>query len=336
VDAPAVLGADTVVQLRRGVAPERVVSVGDPAMRVGHTSERVSWAGYKAHLSVETGAEFIPGLAVSDANAYDGDLALPILRQQQAVGLRPAALIGDRAYSTAEVRVAVAAAGSELVARVPPAAARAGCFSKDAFALELGGPTGPHLTCPAGVVTQEVRPHSRGQVFIFRGATCAACALRARCTTRSPDTMQRRAQGRTVFLHPLEAVLQQARAAAATPHVQALLRQRVAVERRLAHLMRTGLRQARYVSQAKVEAQALATALVVNLRRLGALVASAPPVRDRCEHHARRDAGPRADRVRPYAASAVAAGARSRRARAAGGGRVASIGRAQPAARCRR
>jgi hypothetical protein len=46
-------------------------------------------------------------------------------------------------------------------------------------------------------------------------------------------------------------------------------------------VVRTGLRQARYIGQAKGEAQALATALVVNLHRLGALFAIAPPHRER-------------------------------------------------------
>lgn len=276
-EAPAVrdvLDASTVVQLRRGVAPGRVVSVGDPAMRVGHKSERVSWTGYKAHVSVETGTEFITGIAVSDATAYDGDLALPLLRQQAAIGLQPMALVGDRAYSKAAAREAVAAHGSELVARVPPAAARDGCFSKEAFTVDLVAET---VTCPAGVVTREQRPHTRGHLYVFPGAMCAECALRPRCTPRAPETMRRRRQGRTIILHPLESVLQQARTAEPTPRIQALLRLRVAAERRLAHVMRTGLRQARYVGRAKVESQALATALVVNLRRLAALFAIAPP-----------------------------------------------------------
>jgi IS5 family transposase len=43
--------------------------------------------------------------------------------------------------------------------------------------------------------------------------------------------------------------------------------------------MRMGLRQARYVGSTKVEFQGVASALVVNLRRLGALFSTAPPRR---------------------------------------------------------
>ena len=80
-------------------------------------------------------------------------------------------------------------------------------------------------------------------------------------------------------VHRLEAVLQTGRAVAASPRGQALLALRPMIERRLALLMRRGLRQARYVGRAKVEFQGVATALVTNLRRLGTLFALSPPSR---------------------------------------------------------
>lgn len=180
----AVFDAGIEVQIRRGVAPDRVVSVGDPEMRVGHKSERSYWEGYKAHASVECSYGFLTGVAVSDATAYDGDLAPELLRRQQAAGL-------------------------------------------------------------------------------------------------CPEAMVRSGQGRTITLHPLEPILQAARAAEQTHRVQALLRQRLVAERALAHLMGVGLRQARYVGRAKVEFQALTSALVVNLRRLGSLLCADPTLRGR-------------------------------------------------------
>ena len=278
---PAVPSADvltpgTPVQLRQGVTPDRVVSVGDPAMRVGHKSLHQAWAGYKAHVSVDTATELMTGLTVSSATAYDGDLAPPVLEAQRAVGLTPAALVGDQAYSKAAVRVAVAALGSELIARVPPAGGIPGYFSKDAFTIDVAARS---VRCPAGVETRDLRRRRRGALFVFPAAGCAACALRAQCTPRSAAWIRQRCLGRTVELHPFEAVLQAARAAAETPRVQALLARRTAVERRRALLMRMGLRQARYVGSTKVEFQGVASALVVNLRRLGALFSTAPPRR---------------------------------------------------------
>ncbi len=273
---PAVLQENTQVQIRRGTAPDRIVSVGDPEMRVGHKSESAYWEGYKAHASVECEHEFITAVAVSEASAYDGDLAPTLLEAQRQVGLLPEALVGDQAYSKAEVRCEVERLGSEMVARVPPSPAVKGCFGKDQFAVDLEDES---VTCPAGVQTRRSYPHARGRLFVFPGAVCAACPLRAQCTTRNLEDMRRRGLGRSLAVHPLEAVLQSARAAERTARVQALLKRRSAAERRLAHLMRCGLRQARYRGRVKTEFQAFATALVVNLRRLGALFSASPPVR---------------------------------------------------------
>jgi hypothetical protein len=44
---------DPAPRLRRGVAKDRVLSVVDPQMRVGHKSKRQSWAGYKVHIAEE-------------------------------------------------------------------------------------------------------------------------------------------------------------------------------------------------------------------------------------------------------------------------------------------
>jgi transposase len=268
--APAepVLEAGTEVQIRRGVAEDRVVSVHDPEMRVGHKSERTTWEGYKLHASAEVEHEFLTGIALSNANAYDGDFAPQLLRSQQAIGLCPAAMAGDHAYSKAEARQEVAALGSELVARVPRSSGVAGLFSKEAFHIDLEAGS---VTCPGGVTTRRFHRQNQGRSFRFPGAACARCPLREQCTSRTPQAMQQSGIGRTVWVHPLEALLQAARAAESSPRVHALLTQRPVAERRLAHLMGRGLRQARYRGREKTEFQALCTALVVNLRRLGTL-----------------------------------------------------------------
>ena len=89
--------------------------------------------------------------------------------------------------------------------------------------------------------------------------------------------MRRRGEGRTIAWHALEAVLQAARAAEATPGVQEFLGLRWKVEQRIAHLVRRGLRQARYRGVRKVQFQALTAALVANLMRLGSVWAQDTP-----------------------------------------------------------
>ncbi|MEE9132956.1 MAG: transposase [Gemmatimonadota bacterium] len=160
--------------------------------------------------------------------------------------------------------------GTKIVARVPPRRPGGGRFGKVDFRLDLEART---ATCPAGHTTRGFIARSEGGgSFFFNGALCADCGLRKRCTSKHPEGMRRSGRGRIVTVHPLESVLQQARADEQTSQTQALLALRPIVERSLAHLVARGLRRARYFGTAKVEFQALAIALTVNLARLGKLL----------------------------------------------------------------
>src|SRR5439155_27243083 len=121
------------------------------------------------------------------------------------------------------------------------------------------------VTCPAGQTTRQVHLGSDKQgrarrTFRFATAVCAACPLRPQCTA-SP-------RGRTIEVGPYEAELVAARAAWAEPELRVWHRQRWKVERKIAHLVRLGLRQARYCGQRKLHLQARLAATVANLRRL--------------------------------------------------------------------
>jgi transposase/IS5 family transposase len=266
----SVLSLDAEVQIRQGVAKDRVVSVGDPEMRHGHKSHNRRWDGYKAHVSVTAESEFVTAVEVTAANVHDGKAARELIEGQEQHGLTPEAYVGDMAYSFAELRHWVAEADSEMVAAVPPATTSKGCFSKDAFTVDLEEGT---VTCPAGQTTRRVSQQASGRpIFHFNGQVCAGCTKREACTHKKPEAMRRTGRGRSISLHPLEAVLQHAREIQRTERVQKLLGYRSVVERRISHLMGRGLRQARYRGRPKVQFQALATALVVNLVRMGALV----------------------------------------------------------------
>jgi Transposase DDE domain len=65
-------------------------------------------------------------------------------------------------------------------------------------------------------------------VVKFPATTCASCVLRERCT--------KSAAGRSVSIHPDEALLQELREPQQTPQGRAQLRERVAVEHALSHV----------------------------------------------------------------------------------------------------
>ena len=106
-----------------------------------------------------------------------------------------------------------------------------GRFAKDQFTLDFAA---GQLTCPAGVIM----PFEPGRTVRFPKDTCAACPLRARCTTSS--------HGRSVAIHPDEALLAELRRRQHTPDGRAKLRERVAVEHALAHVGHWQGRRARY------------------------------------------------------------------------------------------
>jgi transposase len=81
-------------------------------------------------------------------------------------------------------------------------------------------------------------PFQPGKTVHFPKTTCAACPLRARCTTSS--------NGRSVSIHPDETLLAELRQRQQTPDGRARLRERVKVEHTLAHIGHWQGRRARY------------------------------------------------------------------------------------------
>lgn len=268
-----VLTAGQEVRIRRGVARDRVMSVHDPEMRHGRKSQQRKWDGYKGHFSVSAESEFVTEVEVTPANVGDADAATGLLEAHRRRGLEPVAVVGDMAYSAAELRAIARAEGTEIVARVPPTPAAGGRFSKDRFTLDLEADV---ATCPAGRTTSRTHRRGKGSQFVFSGADCAACALRTRCTSKAPEKMRSTGLGRTVSVHRRETLLQEARQRQKTEGFRDLHAKRAVVERKIAHLMRRGLRQARYFGVRKTRFQALATALVTNLARLGTVLEAEP------------------------------------------------------------
>ena len=90
------------------------------------------------------------------------------------------------------------------------------------------------------------------------------CPLRPRCVAAKPGT------GRTVQLHPQEALLQQARALQQSEAFVEYRQRRVVVEHRLARLVQLGIRQSRYFGRAKTRFQLYLAATVANLTLVAA------------------------------------------------------------------
>jgi transposase len=237
--------------LRRGVAAERRISIEDAEMRHGRKSRSLLVDGYKRHVLHDLDLGVVRAAGVTPANAPEAtvtaSIAADLAHQSAVLG----ELHIDRAYLS-----------SALVRERPPALAiyckawpvrRGPHFAKTAFTLDWDTHT---LTCPNAVRL----PFTPGGTVQFPADICAACPLRARCTTSR--------HGRSVAIHPDERLLQELRARQQTPLGRAQLRERVAVEHTLAHVGQWQGDRARYVGQRKNLFDLRRVAVVHNLHVL--------------------------------------------------------------------
>jgi transposase len=247
-------------RLKRGVAPDRLISVHDPEMRHGRKSSSQRFNGHKAQVAVDTDSLLITAVEVLPGNAADAEQALEVVEASQtATGCQVEEVIGDCAYGAGETRANFAASGRTLVAKVPEIQNQ-GYFAKTDFHVDLEAGT---CTCPNQQETRDFRPaKDGGGTFFFATETCAACPLRAQCV--------RGRSGRTVQVHPQEALLRQARELQASPAFDAARRRRQVVEHRIARLVQLGIRQARYFGRTKTLFQLCVAAAVANLTLLAA------------------------------------------------------------------
>jgi hypothetical protein len=247
-------------RLKRGVAPDRLISVHDPEMRHGRKSSSHRFNGHKAQVAVDTESQLITAVELLAGNAADAVQALAVVEASEAAtDCQIEEVLGDCAYGSGETRAEFAAAGRALIAKVPDVQNQ-GYFAKTDFTIDLQAGT---CRCPNQQITSDFRStKGGGGMFVFATQTCAACPLRAQCT--------RGRSGRTVHVHPQEALLQQARAFQKSPAFAEFRRRRQVVEHRIARLVQLGIRQARGVGRASTLFQVCLAAAVANLTLLAA------------------------------------------------------------------
>lgn len=242
-------------QIRHGVAEDRRISIEEPEMRHGRKSQSRTINGYKIHLGVDLDTDLVVACAVTPANRPEAEALGPITTDVSSYPERSAVgeLHIDRGYLAADETYQLAANDTEIVSKPWPAATGE-LFSKKDFLIDLKK---KRVTCPAG----HTEPLQLGKVTAFNAATCAACPLRPQCTTSDPQ------RGRHIRVAPDELLQQQLREAASTSTGRRRLRERVAVEHRLAHLSRKQGHRARYKGVRKNLLDVRRYSAVLNLER---------------------------------------------------------------------
>ena len=251
-------------QIGKGTATERIISITDPDMRHGRKSKAQLFNGYKVAVSMEPTSDMILDIANVPASGSDGAHLLPSIRRvEEHADVTVERVMGDGAYGSGENLTACANYPAHPVDLLTPVARpKDGAVDKSAFQIDLEA---GKATCPQGhtVVGQ---PSTLGLeepslLFTFPRADCEACPLFARCV-RSKST------GRSVRTHVYESYLRAQRQRQSTPEFKAEYRTRSRVERKQAELVHHGIRNTRYLGNAKRDLQRLWTGAVVNLKCL--------------------------------------------------------------------
>jgi hypothetical protein len=233
-----------------------VISTVDPDARHTRKSPEARRDGYRAHVAAEPETGLITDEELTQA-AGEQNADAAVAGQMIAREAEAAKVYGDSAYGTGGLRAALAEAGHTAVIKPGPLRpAVTGGFTLDDFTVDAAAGT---VTCPAGLT----RPISARRYVTF-GAGCTGCPLRARCTTAKT--------GRTLQLHPHDAVLRAARAAwAAQPSLREdYHKYRPNVERVISQIASRGGRRLklRYRGTTKNNAWLKRRTAALNLRRL--------------------------------------------------------------------
>jgi hypothetical protein len=220
--------------LRQGVAANRRISLNDAEMRHGRKSRSQLIDGYKRHVLHDLDSGLVRAVGITPANLPEAQvtdaLSLDLARQDVVL----TELHIDRAYLSSDW---VRERDPQLTIYCKAWPVRAGAqFSKTAFMLDWEAQT---IRCPGGTEL----PFTPGALVVFPAERCAACPLRASCTTSKT--------GRSVRIHPDERLMQELRERQHTPEGRAKLRERVAVEHDLAHIGQWQGDRARYLGERK-------------------------------------------------------------------------------------
>ena len=256
-----------------GLPPaHRMITSPDDLEARFSVKREMSWTGYKVHVTETCDPDhprLLTQVETTPATTHDVHLTEPIQQDLLARDLVPETLLVDSGYIEADLLVASAKRGIDLVGPAPAnktwQAKDQAAFDHTRFAIDWERMV---ATCPAG--QQSDRCHQRqtrrgttNWVFAFNLSSCRDCLLRPKCTTAKTS-------GRSLTIYPPEQyrALQAAREREDTEEYQQLYAKRAGVEGTISQAARvTGLRRSRYRGLARTHLQHLASAAALNIIR---------------------------------------------------------------------
>ena len=223
-----------VPSLSKGVAKDRRISIEDPDMRHGRKSRSKKIDGYKRHVLKDLESGVVCAVALTRANTPESAATIDLERGLKFQNIHLSELHIDRAYLSSHW-VTQRNDKLQIFCKAWPVK-NSGRFDKNSFFLDWD----THLiSCP----NQVSIPFEPGKTVHFPQNECAICPLRSGCTNSK--------RGRTVSIHPDEALMQELRAGQSTAIGRQDLRKRTTVEHSLAHIGHWQGNRARYIGLRK-------------------------------------------------------------------------------------
>ena len=247
------------LRIKRGVAKDRICSAGDPDMRHGRKSSSKAFNGYKRYVATHVDVPLILAAEVHPANTPEYEAVPTLLASVRHHGDLNE-LVVDRGFVSHPEIEALDRKGTPVSCRPWPIQNNTGRFTKLDFKIDLRS---RRVTCPAGRTAMYSKKKLEA---IFDAETCNACRKRDECTTA--------ANGRSVQIHAQEGLHRRLRRRAASKRGRHKLRERVAVEHRLARIGRTQTQRARYKGTRKNTLDLRRHAALANLVELGSALAA--------------------------------------------------------------
>jgi hypothetical protein len=241
-------------RIRRGVTKDRMPSLGDKEMRHGRKSKSKLFNGFKRHVVGIAGTDLIVGAVVRPANEPEHEAAGPLLADARRHGEVVETLV-DRGYLASTELLSMRQRGVAIRSKPWPSR-NAGRFTKEDFSILLDR---GEVVCPAG---EKATIHGLDSVAHFPSSTCRPCSLRAKCTVATSG------RGRSIAIHEHEDLLIELRALRKTPEGRATLRERTAIEHRLARIGAVQGPRARYKGARKNTLDVRRCAAINNLEAL--------------------------------------------------------------------
>jgi transposase len=262
----------------------------DPEARYS-TKRCVNWVGYKVHLTETceaTRPHLIVNVETTPATTPD-DVMVEVIHASLAKrDWLPSEHLVDAGYTSA--RVLLESQREHQVSLIGPVAddpswqARAGTgFDKAHFQVDWEHQI---VTCPCGKQSRSWSAKTTVPGVIaearFSAKDCTSCPQRAQCTKAKKEPRLIGLQAQDEY-----EVLQTQREAQKNAAFRQQYAVRAGVESTHAQaIRRSGLRQCRYIGQAKTHLQHLVTAVAINLIRVGEWWAGTPLAPTRCSRFA--------------------------------------------------